>query len=352
MKIKSSSKYFLGLTLMTVALLNSAFAAVEKLNLNLSPNRLISLELVKGSDPKLPTLLFLPGVNRSLLAKEKALQLLAKKGFGVATMNFSVQPFSVSQLEESVAPEFLSKNYTLEDLAVEVDAVAAELQQDYKIKNIIPVSISYSAAVSSFLKKYPLIIDAAPMTASAAVNPDLENYRTMLKAGEIFNPIYGPAITRSLLDQTYYTNWVKQVDGIVSQFDLNADRKPDMIKGYASLSRAAEGFVWDLSKTSKETKRVFVLGRNDSTLLLKNQVELALKALEAHADVLVFVVNDSGHVIPNDQPEAYASVLTYVTTKKLKGVNGVFEVEPGNSTPKSYTGADATQFLKDLLKSL
>lgn len=351
MKIKSSFNYFLS-ALLSLCIVTAASANTEKFNLNISATRVVSIEVIKGTNPALPTFLFLPGVNRGLFANEGALEVLSQKGFGIVTMNFSTQPFSVNQLQAGVAPEFLSKSFSLEDLGTEVTALTNELKNNFGIKNVIPVSISYSAAVSSTLQNIPLLIDAAPMTSSAAVNPQLENYRATLKAGEIFNPIYGPALTRSLLDQTYYTTWTKQVDAMISQFDLNADRRPDMIKGYSTLSRAAEGFVWDIKKTKADTKRIFILGRKDSASLLKNQLELVLKALDANADMLAFLVNDAGHVIPSDQPAAYATILTYVASTSTKGVTGIFEVQPGAEKPKFFTGAEAKKYIKNIIDSL
>jgi hypothetical protein len=352
MKIKSFN-YFLS-TFLTIIIFNTAHANsanFEKLNFNISPNRLISIEVMEAKEASHPTFLFLPGVNRGLLSDEAALQALAEQGFGIVTMNFSTQPFSVSQLPADVSPEFLAKSYSLEELGTEVTALTNELKNKYGMKNIIPVSISFSSAVSSTIPNFPLMIDAAPMSAAAAVNPQLENYRLSLKAAEMFNPIYGPGITRSLLDQTYYTTWSKQVDAIVSHFELNADRKPDMIKGYTVLSRAAEGFVWDLKKTKPTTKRIFILGKKDSSTLLKSQLELVSKALDAGADVMAFIVNEAGHVIPNDQPQAYANILNYVATQDIKNVNGIFEVQPGKD-PKFFKGVEAKKYIETLIKSL
>jgi hypothetical protein len=360
MKIKSFN-YFLS-TFLTLIIFNCAHANtsndlasttsnLEKLNFNISSNRLISFEMIKAKDESRPTFLFLPGVNRGLMSDEVALQSLSELGFGIVTMNFSTQPFSVSQLPSDVSPEFLSKSYSLVELGTEVTALTNELKDKYGIKNIIPVSISFSSAVSSTISSFPLMIDAAPMSSAAAVNPQLENYRMSLKAAEFFNPIYGPGITRSLLDQTYYKTWMLQVDTIVEKFDLNADRKPDMIKGYTVLSRAAEGFIWDIKKTQPTTKRIFILGKKDSSVLLKNQLELVSSALDAGADVLAFVVVDAGHVILSDQPEVYANILNYVATQDTKKVTGIFEITSGED-PKFFTGTEAKKYIQTLIKSL
>ncbi len=346
-------KNILSVILLSVFIqLNAAFADVENLSLKMAPGRILSFQLVRAQNQKLPTFLFLPGVNRSLLAEDAALETLAQQGYGIATMNFSNQPFSVDKLEKNIIPAFRAKTYKLEDFGVEVSALSDELKKNYGVKTIVPVSISFSSAVSSTISNFPLIIDAVPMTSSAAVNPDLESYRAYLKASEIFNPIFGPGITRSLLDQAYYKKWSDQVDSIVDQFKLNVDKKPDMIEGYTVFSRASEGYVWDLKKTSTQTRRIFLFARNDSSTLLKNQLELFLKVLDSTPNALAFIVNDSGHVLPTDQPESYANILMYLVSSEIKNVSGIFEVQPGNTKPKLYKGADAQKYVKDLINSL
>lgn len=351
MKLKHSFSALI-LTFVALSSLNIANAAIETFNFKMSAGRRISFELVRAKKASLPTFLFLPGVNRGLLAEDEALATLASQGFGVVTMNFSTQPFSVSLLEKNEKAAFINNSYKLEELGSEITALSDELKKNFNVKTVIPVSISFSSAVSSTIQNFPFIIDAVPMTSSAAVNPELEAYRSYLKTAEIFNPIYGPAITRSLLDQAYAKKWSEQVDSIVGQFGLNADRKSDMIEGYTVFSRASEGFVWDLKKTPKQTRRVFLFARDDSEGLLKDQLTLFLKALETTPDALAFIVNDSGHVLPVDQPESYANILTYLVTADIKNVSGIFEVQPGVSKPKFYQGADAKKYIKEIINSL
>ncbi len=350
MLFKQANSLLIASFLMALSPLHSAMADIEKLTLKMANDRVVAVEIVKPKNPKSPTFLFLPGVNRGLLASDEALETLASQGFGVVAMNFSVQPLSVNLLDKNVKPGFLSKSYSLEELGQEADALTALVKKNYNLQNIIPVSISYSGAVSSTLKNYPFIIDAVPMTSSAAVNPELESYRSTLKAGEIWNPVFGPGITRSLLDQAYYGQWSSQVDSMIKTFKLSDDRKSDMISGYTVMSRAAEGFVWDVTKSS--TKRVFLFARNDSAGLLKDQLNFVQKQLDTNANMLAFVVNDSGHVMPNDQPAAYASILASVTNGSMKDASGIVEYDPGTSKTKAYKGAEAKKYIKDLINSL
>lgn len=344
------SLYLLFLT--SFVLVNNAYAAAEKLKFKMSSDRVLAVEIIRAKNPKLPTFLFLPGVNRGLLSTDESIETLTKKGFGAVTFNFSVQPISVAQLDKQVRPAFMSKSYSLDELGSEVTALSAELKKNYGVKIVVPVSISFSSAVSSTLQNFPFIIDVVPMSSSAAVNPELENYITTLKGGEIFNPIFGPAITRSVLDQAYYAKWRDQVDSLIDQFNLNTDHKSEMVEGYTVLSRASERFVWDLKKTSKETRRVFMFARNDDEGLLKNQLELFLKAMDTTPNALAFIVNNSGHVLPDDQPKAYALIIASVTNGTMKDTSGIVEFDPETSKMKLYKAEEAKKYLNNLIDLL
>lgn len=349
---QSMSSLLVASFVLAVSPLHNAFAEIEKLTMKMGNDRVIAVEVVKPKNAKFPTFLFLPGVNRGLMASDDALEKLADQGYGIIAMNFSVQPISVNELEKNVRPAFRSKSFSLAELGQEADSLTAQIKKNYQIQNIIPVSISYSSAVSSTLQNYPVIIDVVPMTSSAAVNPDLETYRATLKAGEIWNPIFGPGITRSLLDQAYYSQWNSQVESMITNFKLNADRKSDMVEGYTVLSRAAEGFVWDSKMTPATTRRVFLLAHDDSASLLKNQLTLVQKLLDSNANVLAFVVNKSGHVMPADQPEAYASILASVTSGTMKDATGIVEFEPGSTKVKTFKGAEAKKYIQNLINTL
>lgn len=353
MQFKQSMSSLLAASfVLAISPFSQAFAQIEKLTMKLSNDRVVAVEIVKPKNAKMPTFLFLPGVNRGMIADDDAIERLTQQGFGVVAMNFSVQPFSVNALEKNIRPAFRAKSHTLDELGQEADILAEQVKKTYQISNIIPVSISYSSAVSSTLQKYPLIIDVVPMTSSAAVNPQLEAYRATLKAGEIWNPIFGPSITRSMLDQAYYSQWKDQVAAMIETFDLNPARRADMVEGYTVLSRAAEGFVWDAAKTPKTTRRVFMLAHDDDATLLKDQLELVQRQLKAGANVLAFVVNNSGHVLPADQPEAYASIIASVTNGTMKDAVGIVEFDPASNKSKIYKGVEAQKYIQAMISTL
>lgn len=328
---------------------HAAETNAQTLQLRLGNGRVVHFEYQKAGKEGAPTFLLLPGVNRSLLLSEEGPQALVQKGYAVVTMNFSVQPFSVSDLKTAEAPFFMTKSPSLADLAGEVEQLAKYLRTQQQADVIIPVSLSYSGAVSPFLKSFPLIIETVPLTSSAAQNPELEAYRNNLKLGEMWNPVFGPGITRSLLDQAYRSKWADQVDSISKQFTLPADRRDQMIEGYITLSRATEGFSWDASSLSAKTRRVFIFAGNESKGLLESQIALFESLYKQNSQALAFVIKDSGHLIPGDQPAAYGNVLELIATGKADTLSGVIEVDPAARKTRTFSGAQVAPYLRDLL---
>lgn len=329
----------------------AAVDAVQTMNLRLGNGRIVYFEYLKASQKGAATFLLLPGVNRSLLLSEAGPQALVKRGYGVVTMNFSVQPFSVNALAGNEVPFFMNQSPSLKDLAVEVEALAKDLREQFQTGEVIPVSLSYSGAVSPYLKNFPLVIDTVPLTSGPAQNPQLEQYRQSLKLGELWNPFFGPGITRSLLDQAYRQKWADQVDSISKQFDFSADRRSQMIEGYTTLSRATEGYEWDVKLLPINTRRVFLFAGDESKSLLEHQVATFLKIYSQDAKSLVFIVKKSGHLIPGDQPEFYGSILDVVAQGKTQGMGGVVEVDPETRQTRNFVGAQATSYLQDLVNS-
>lgn len=314
----------------------------------IAPGRQLYVEIAKPAPGK-PTFLFLPGVNRGVLMKEPALQELLRSGNGVVTFHFSVQPFSLATLKAGEKPAFYAADPSLADLAAETASLAAGVRREFGVGEVIPVTLSYSGAVSPSLRGFPRVVDAVPLTSMAAFNPELNAYRNWLKSGELFNPIFGPGITRASLDQAYRYQWVKQVDGIVEQFSLPKDRKNEMVDGYVRLSRATEGFEWSFDRADK-TARTFVLAADEKGALLRSQLSLARDRLAAGAEDSVFIVQESGHIVPSDQPAAYARILEAVATGRAQG--GVTVVRPSTGEWKYRAGREAITFLEQAIKGL
>jgi len=314
----------------TVEELTSRLAKTQSFELRIGQNRVISVNYIPAGDDQ-PTFLFLPGVNRSLSVTEPDAQMIARLGNGVVTFDFSTQPLSVTKRGAGGKPYFLDPKtkISLQSLAEETDMIAQQFRE-MGVKNIIPVSLSYSGAVTPYLKGYPLIIETSPMTSSDAVNPEVAANIKKLRALEIFNPIFGPAINRNLIDQGYRQNWKAQVERISTGYNLPKDKAGDMVEGYLAMSRAAEGFDWTQVNVPKETQRAFIIGENEAPELFMSQAETFLRLSRANKNVTFFLIGGAGHIVPNDQPAAYALLLSNVLGPQQYAENmggGIFNPE-------------------------
>lgn len=270
----------------------------------IAPGRVLFTQIVPPTNPEAVTFLFMPGVNRSVLVDEEAVQELIKRGFGVVTFNFSTQPLSVALLGENERAYFLDNELTLKDLAEETEALAKSLKKEYGMEKIIPVSLSYSGAVSAYLKDFPLVIETAPMTSNAAVNPQAEAFRQSVIASQFFNPFFGPAIVRSTMDNVYRANWAGQVTAMSKQFGFAETSA--MVEGYTMMSRAAEDFTWVDAEKEIKGRRLFLVAENEGVSLKKDQLD-TFKTLNLKGEVVI--VEKSGHIIPFDQPKIYSDIL-------------------------------------------
>jgi pimeloyl-ACP methyl ester carboxylesterase len=274
-------------------------------------------------------------------------QKLIQDGNGVVTFNFSVQPLSLATLKSEERPAFYEREVTLETLAGEAEGVAEALSARYGIRNAIPVSLSYTSAVSRHLG-FDRMIDSVPLTSTDAFSPELAMYRNWLKAGELLNPVFGPSITRAALDAVYRPQWAEQVQRISEQFRLPSERHDDMIEGYIRLSRAVEGFEW--KNAGDRAERAFVLAGNESPTLLRHQLEVARERLQAGRKESIFFVQESGHVVPAEQPLVYARILELVAAGKA--LPGVTLITPSRKEWKTLSIAESIDLLEQTALSL
>lgn len=325
-----------------------ALSAVKPVTLTqkLGPGRNVMVQVAQAQAGK-PTFLFLPGVNRGLLLEEPAAQELLKAGYGVAAFNFSVQPLSLATLPRGEKAGFYDVESSLETLAAEAEGVAKGLASQFKVKQLVPVTLSYTGAVSVKLG-FPFVVDAVPLTSMAAFSPELAQYRNWLKAGELFNPVFGPGITRASLDAAYRMQWSKQVDGISEQFSLPRERREEMIDGYIRLSRATEGFEW--SNRGDKVKRTFILAAKENPVLLRHQVEVVRERLAGGSRESVFLVQESGHIVPAEQPAAYARILGLVAEGRNQP--GVTLVTPSTGELRTLSAEDSLRLLDKALREL
>lgn len=312
--------------------------------------RAIYSQVIPGK-PGMPTFLLMPGVNRGLTLTDPAPTILASFGYGVASFHFSTQPFSISHLPKGERSYAKTHEMTMADFARETEFVAKALK-DAGSPQVIPVSLSFSGAVSPALKGFPLIIETVPMTSSEAANPMSEKGRQMLRLGLAFWP-FGNVMGDVVLMAQYRNHWKGQVEAITKQFpDLDAKRADDMLEGYARMSAASEGSAWDVPQLPKDTRRVFVLAAGESPVFFRNQLETFREIYKTHDDALLFVVNKSGHVVPSDQPAAYATLL-HVTASGMGLKKGVVIFDPSTNNSVIYaTPEQVSTFLDNVIAKL
>lgn len=289
--------------------------------LYLEPNRPIYTEtsLLPQSNPNSTTFLLLPGVNRGWLQSDKVTKALTQAGYQYVTMNFSPHAFSVAQLSPNQIGTFERRNIALIDLAQEIEFVKSELSKKYNLTQLITVTLSYSGLISPLLKD-SIIIDTAPLTSSAAAYPEFEAYRIWLTSLELINPFFGPIWTRSQLDLQYRQYWTKKVEEFISDYQLPVTKKSRMIEGQVSLSRAAEAQSWNLNTLSNKTNRTLILAGKEKTELLKHQLHLIKREWTRENWIRVFVVPDSGHVIPAERPTLYVKILENLVTQNMGNI--------------------------------
>ena len=320
--------------------------------------RVMFVEAVAPANPELPMLLLMPGMNRAGKLSDPSAIALISAGYGVAEMSFSVHPYSVAMLPKGTEPFFKNRQPTLQDLANEVDRVATVLTEQMSLKNVVPVSLSFSGALSPLLKGYPLIIETVPMTSERAVNTEGAKYRDSLKAGELFNPFFGPSVSRYMMDQAYQTKWIEQAKTMIAQFGLPAARLQDMVDGYSAMSRAAEDASWANVKLPKETKRVFILALGEGPELLMNQVQTLKRLMSDGQNLTIIAIGDAGHIVHVDQPRAFAKAVEFALGNthgvELGAVNIIMpaNAEHGMSISAVDAGKPAMDWLDTIIAYL
>lgn len=316
--------------------------------LPLGRGRVLYAQYAKAAAGK-PTLLFLPGVNRNLVLQEPSAKSLLDRGFGVAAFSLSVQPFSINALDAGVRPAFRDKAPKLEDFAAETQAIAAHLEKTEGLNELVPVTLSYTGAFSPLLRGFSLVVDAVPMTSALAASPDLSIIYNCESVNPLcWNPFLKPSIVRSLLDLGYRTKWSQQTDSITEQFNLNKSRRDDMIAGYTTLSVAVEGADWAEMTLPAQTRHVLLLAGQEAPALLKSQLETFKRMRASRNDALLIVVEDSSHIVPVDQPEAFAQVLDLLTGPGFGITSGVVVVDPKTRKITPVTGAQVERVLSAL----
>ncbi len=312
------------------------------------------VQIIAPAKKSFPTLLLLPGVN--LLMAELNLRALVEKGFGVVSVQFSSQAFSVNQLETQELKSFRERNPSMQDYANETTQIVNYLNEDLGIKNIIPVGLSFSGAISAQLKGFPLIIESVPMTSTKAAVPMADQFRSMLKAAESLNPFLGPTLSRSAIDQAYHSVSANRADSMIAKYHFSAEKRADFALGFTKMAHASEDFDWKNLEIPKETARVMIVAAKEDSLLLKDQILNYQRLVREQYNIALIIFSETGHIIPQEQPEAYAQVLNMIVPKseKLRQANaplsGVMIMDPSTGVLTQLSASAADELLAKLTK--
>lgn len=328
----------------------------EQMTILMEERRPLFVEVQKPTNPELPSFLLLPGVNRSWRSPDPFLTALKEAGYGYVSMSFSLQPFSISALGVSEVAYFQKKsNFSLQDLVDEVVFIEQHFSKHFNSR-LLPVTLSYSGLLGPKLP-FPVILNLAPLTSTAAGYPGFESQRQALLRSEIFNPIFGPSLTRQSLDSAYRIYWSTTINTLISEFNLPLFKRSQMIEGQTQLSRLAEGLEWN--QTQGATHIFFIAGE-ESPSILKHQLETIAQIIEDKQKILTYFIPNSGHVIPVDQPTILLTALKQLTEFKNKNANQqtsaevclVVTNEPDPKTWRGLTCEQALLWVKDLANKL
>lgn len=276
-------------------------------------------------DSSQPALIFLPGIYRGWSAQDPVLASLKKRGMNVVTMEFSTHYQSFRHLNE--APHFAGgKKLDRQVFADEVLAVARAVARTHRVRNFIPVSLSYSGIVTEKLDPgvFPLSIETAPQGRFDETNEMAARMGEAWMGWISMIPLYGAIYAESMKVQAFFTYW----SGMVAQMSASRPefRNPQVAslqtQAWVSMARAAEDFDIRQQNWKSSPKRVWILGEREAeprATYQKEAVANYLKSLspaalnrEVYGRRGVIVIPRAGHIVPSDEPELYVESLEQI----------------------------------------
>jgi hypothetical protein len=292
--------------------------------IKVGPGQIVSYRAMIVDATK-PTFIFMPGIYRGWSAQDPVIVNLQKRGLNVVTMEFSTHYQSFRYLSE--LPHFAGgSRLDRKIFADEVQAVAQAVARSHRVRNFVPVSLSYSGIVTEKLDPgvFPLAIETAPQgrfdetnEMAARMGEAWMNWVSMI-------PLYGPIYAESMKVQAFFTYW----SGMVAQMSAARPefRNPQMAslqtQGWVSMARAAEDFDLRNQNWTASPKRVWILGEREEeprATYQKEAVANYLKTLspsavnrEIYGRRGVIVIPRAGHIVPSDEPELYVEALEQV----------------------------------------
>ncbi len=309
----------------------SAFAEVK--TFKIGKGRSLTYEI--SNNPEAPaTLVLLPGINRGLqFETEKAFfSSPAFEKYNVLAITSSLHPRSINSLATNEEFYGQSSRVTSKDLALEVEALVAEL----KVVKPIAVSLSFSSSILAELnpKKFAGFIEMVPMTDPLDGEDSTKKLLRDQQDFMMLNPFFAPSI-RYQRDLAYQTFWSNQVDGLLQSNPNQYGSQPrvdDIKAGYVDLAQSSESYR--LTRVQMKAVRHFILAANELEDRLKTQVQMAVQENQkSQGKASLVVVADSGHILPSENPVSAAVALDQVAQALLQGRSVTGTVKGSKLTP-------------------
>lgn len=340
------SKAMKNIFLFTTVLFLSLTASAEVRYLKLSKGKAIAYEYLTARNGA-PTLVLLPGVNRALTSEDPSVEILVHAGWNVVLPSLSAHPLSLQGLSKNEDPYFTQNSAVQsEDLAKDIEQLLTYL----KVERAIPVTLSYSSTLGAVMdpKRFPHIIETVPMGTAMEADPQAATVAALWENWFRLNPFMAPFWIRQFRDNSYWLYWSAAVDTNLSEepeFYGPSPRVREIKQGYVAITRAAENFDFTRLDFSKDPRtRDFIFAENEDAGRLANQMIVLKNYLATGKAARVVVVKDAGHILPTDQPEIYAQVVSLLaSTPQQEGVQFVVVKENDNLRKVRWQGREALE---------
>lgn len=330
----------------TISVNSKTSAKIDAKSLRLDQGRYLFYDLKLASKDH-PTLVFLPGINRSVPIGYESLQVLYhQQKFNILTAATSSHWESLQFLKPNEIPFYARNNsLSVKDFMLEVEELIHQLQ----IPNPILVGLSYSGAMQVHSSLPQIFV--APIVKASDSNPTAAEQAKAWEAGLALNPIFGSIWIRQFRDNGYRQYWSQRVTSVLRQ-DSNAYAgvpTEQVINSYVSLSRAAEDF--DLTKANLNTgkRNLFVLGAYEDQLRLKGQINTVLNSLKQNKTVTVLFIEEAEHNVMVSQPKGFVKAISTLFVTKPKTQLEVGVVGAGQKPVRWLKAEEVTELFKTIL---
>jgi hypothetical protein len=268
--------------------------------------------IVRILDPNLPTLILLPGIFRGFLLEEDYLKVLNRRKLNWVAWHTSRHPESLMTGNQN--PWF--HQVTSQELAAEL----VILKRALKINSPILVSLSYSASLIPFVdpRIFPVVVETAPMGQALENNPPPPYYQAWRQWMGMF-PVWGNFIIANQEYWAYRGFWLQQTVDLTKTHPQYAPFQRQISEGLAQLAYAGRSFDLRNQDFAKGPRRFWILGQHENRVRKAIQLQ-AVQLYEKQTGLQgsMVEIEDAGHVIPNENTQAYVKVLSELVQKLSK----------------------------------